>query len=164
MAKYRQVEGEVKWARFSLEPAFAQRQKRRTGARARGKQYEAKAGAAFAAEYAGRILLGPWIEYMDETGHHWCQPDGMLFNVHSGYITIIEMKYQHTPDAWLQLRRLYQPIVDFLFATPDQLWSTNIVEVVRWYDAQIGFPEPVRLTPALHLAHPRAFNVHIWNP
>lgn len=164
MAKHRQVEGEVLWAKFSTQPEFAKRQRRRSGARLRGKQYEAKVGAALAAEYAERLLLAPWIEFQDESGKHWCQPDGLLLNVQSGIITIIEIKYQHTPDAWLQLRRLYQPIVDFLFSTPDRLWSTSIVEIVKWYDPQVAFPEPIRMTPILHHAHPKMFNVHIWNP
>lgn len=164
MAKHRQVTGDVKWARFTTEPSFARRQRRRHGARARGKQYETRALAALADMYSERVLNSPWIEYLDEAGHHWCQPDSLLFNVEKGIITIIEVKYQHTADAWLQLRRLYQPILEFLFSTHDALWTINVVEMVRWYEPHTSFPESDRMCPIIHQAHLSMFNVHIWNP
>lgn len=164
MAKYRQVTGNVTWAKFTLEPEFAQRQRRRTGARLRGKHYEKRALAHLRAEYGPRVMCSPWIQYMDESGKHFCQPDALLFNVEKGSITCIEVKYQHTQDAWLQLRRLYIPILERLFATPDRLWHFPVVEMVKWFDPQVAFPEKITMAAVVHLASPRDFNVHIWNP
>jgi len=77
-------------------------------------------------------------------------------------ITIVEVKLQHTSDAWWQVKQLYLPIVATAF--PPDLWRYNYVEVVRWHDPAISFPENYRLVPDLLALGEDQFGVHILNP
>jgi hypothetical protein len=93
-------------------------------------------------------------------GPRWCQTDGLLFDVDRGLITLVECKYQHTSDAWWQLKMLYLPVLRTIFPG----WEFATVEVVKWYDPATKIPEPVFLLPDVGAAQPGKFNVHIWNP
>lgn len=108
--------------------------------------------------FGAAYRASPWIRFTDESGQHWCQPDGLL-DVGETLI-IVEFKYQHTLDAWHQLRLLYEPVVAHLH--PEH--SLAVVEVVKWYDCAVVFPEPVKLVKdvAAHLT--KDFGVHIWKP
>lgn len=108
--------------------------------------------------FGDKYLRAPWVEFVDETGKHWCQPDGLLQL--AKHLLIIEFKYQHTIDAWYQLRQLYQPVVQVLF--PDT--HIIVVEVVKWYDCALAFPEPARLLKDLAAHNSDEFGVHIWKP
>jgi hypothetical protein len=89
----------------------------------------------------------------------WCQPDALILQPRDGLLTIVEVKYQHTPDAWWQLRELYLPVVSLAFG-PD--WRIAMLEVVKWYDPHVSFPETPLLTPdPLRPPHGR-IGVHIW--
>lgn len=111
-----------------------------------------------AERFAGAYLPSPWIRFNDQTGQHWCQPDGLL-DTPDGLV-IVEFKYQHTIDAWQQLRLLYEPVISVLH--PDR--PLAVLEVVKWYDCAVAFPEAISLVadPALHRG--RGFGVHIWKP
>ncbi|HYE38144.1 hypothetical protein [Methylocaldum sp.] len=110
-------------------------------------------------------MPSPWLYYSDELGVHWRQPDGLLFDLKGGKIIIVEVKYQHTTDAWWQLRKLYLPILQHIF--PANLWEFKMLEIVKWFDGMVPWPEPTRL-----LAHPldaltipgKCTGVHIWTP
>jgi hypothetical protein len=45
---------------------------------------------------------------------------------------------------------------------PD-LWTYAFVEVVRWYDKDVSFPERIQLLPDVLLAESGRFGVHIFN-
>lgn len=100
----------------------------------------------------------PWMRFTDQTGQHWCQPDGLLEV--GGRLTIIEFKYQHTVDAWQQLRLLYEPVVAVLHPGA----AISVLEIVKWYDCAVAFPEPVRLVADVSSHQGRDFGVHIWKP
>lgn len=108
--------------------------------------------------FGAAYLPSPWIRFADATGQHWCQPDGLLSV--NGRIVIVEFKYQHTVDAWHQLRQLYEPVISVLHPGV----CTSVVEIVKWYDCALAFPEPVKLVKdvAAHLS--KDFGVHIWKP
>lgn len=108
--------------------------------------------------FGGAYLPSPWVRFTDAAGQHWCQPDGLLQTAHG--ITIIEFKYQHTIDAWHQLRLLYEPVIAILHPGVD----LAVLEIVKWYDCAVDFPEPARLVREVADHHGKEFGVHIWKP
>lgn len=91
----------------------------------------------------------------------WAQPDGLLFNIPAGRVTIFELKLKHTPDAWWQLRHKYAPIVS---AWLEGTYEVEVCEMVQWYDGQASFPEHVLLTPRPETLTQGVFGVFIWHP
>jgi hypothetical protein len=112
----------------------------------------------FAVRFGPAYQPSPWIQYRDGTGQYWCQPDGILHL--PDCLVLVEFKYQHTSDAWQQLRLLYEPVVRRLFPAR----QIAVLEVVKWYDCAVVLPEPVRLIsdPQEHTG--KEFGVHIWKP
>lgn len=106
------------------------------------------------------LLPGPWIEFVDSGKTRWCQPDALLVDPWDGRVIVVEVKYQHTERAWWQLRRLYGPLVKWLF--PGH--TVCLVELCRWYDPQTYFPESIHLLPEISAADPSFIGVHLWKP
>jgi hypothetical protein len=140
-----------------LPPPFLRKTKPR-GRKRQGVKYELFAQAMMAERFGGAYRPSPWIRFTDETGRHWCQPDGLLETPHG--LVIVEFKYQHTVDAWQQLRLLYEPVVEVLH--PGR--PVAVLEVVKWYDCAVEFPEPVRLVADITEHKGTQFGVHIWKP
>ena len=151
--------GRVLKAEFGI-PTFI-RKRRYTGRRAEGVRYEKKVQAYLREFYGDRYVDSPWLRFYAEGKWRWCQPDAVMFDVPRGVITIIEIKYQHTADAWWQVKQLYYPVLKVLF--PERLWSFEFCEVVKWYDPLVPFPERVVLAQEVSMPH-SAFKVHIWHP
>lgn len=151
--------GRVLAAGFSHPPFL--RRRRYTGRRAEGVRYEKKVQAYLLSTYAEKYVDSPWLRFYSGGKWRWCQPDAVMFDVPRGVITIIEIKYQHTADAWWQVKQLYYPVLRVLF--PERLWSFEFCEVVKWYDPSVPFPERVVLAQDVSMPHP-AFKVHIWHP
>jgi len=112
--------------------------------------------------YAPAYLASPWFQYLagDAPRMQWCQPDGLFVDFDAGKIVIVEVKYQHTLDAWYQLYR-YLTVVRHVFG---EIWDYSLCEIVKWYDCALAYPEPVQLLPDLAAAKPNAFHVHILKP
>jgi hypothetical protein len=104
---------------------------------------------------------GQWFRFCADERVRWCQPDGLHLDPRRGILTILEVKYQHTPDAWFQLRELYAPVVSRAFG-PE--WDVALVEVVKWYDPATQFPEKVIMCPDPLSAPTGRIGVHIWSP
>lgn len=152
---------DVQWAAFSAKPPPFIRPPRVKGARAAGLRYEAKAQQHFQALWGEYYVPGPWFRFGDGQGKvRWCQPDGLLFLPYTGKIIIVEMKLQHTSDAWWQTKWLYMPVLYKIF--PPRLWDYACCEVVKWYDPATLFPEQVRMLPNPAEARSDQFAVHIW--
>ena len=154
--------GRVLAAAFSSPPAL--RKRRYTGRRLEGVRYEKKVQEHLLAFYGERYLPSPWLRFFpagDGARWRWCQPDGLLFDFERGRITIVEVKYQHTSDAWWQVKQLYLPVLQAMF--PEKLWSFDFCEVVKWYDPAAPFPEKVVLALEVCMRHP-SFKVHIYRP
>lgn len=124
-------------------------------------RYEKKVQEFLGQLYGDRYLANPWLKFFSDGRWRWCQPDGLLLDPRKGRITIVEVKYQHTPDAWWQVRQLYQPVLEAMF--PAKLWAFDACEVVRWYEPWTVFPERVVLAQEVDMQH-LAFKVHIWKP
>lgn len=108
-----------------------------------------------------QLRLGQWLEFVDKSGKRWCQVDALMLDREKKVGIIYEVKYQHTSDAWWQLRHLYLPVLEA--AAPEIRWG--LMEIVHWYDPQVPFPERPVLTPEL-TSVPKAncVAVHILNP
>lgn len=108
------------------------------------------------------LLPGPWIEFQEQENPRprFCQPDGLLFDPWTGRIILLEVKYQHTPDAWWQLRKLYAPVIEYLFPH----YEVACVEVVKWFDPAVVFPERPALLKCPMEGDPSRLGVHIWRP
>ncbi|MAH46428.1 hypothetical protein CMI37_11390 [Candidatus Pacearchaeota archaeon] len=132
-------------------------------------RYERKAQAYVDEAAAGNYVPSPWLRFLSrvsesntETELRWCQPDGVLIDIFTGQITIVEFKLQHTSEAWFQTRQLYEPVLQSIF--PTGLWAYSVVEIVCWMDPDVAFPERFSFLPDINEARPGQFHVHIWNP
>lgn len=151
--------GKILWAEPSdTGPAFTRGKPRHRGSRANGVRYENWVHCHLKELFNECYTPGPWVRFGGDYDQvRWCQPDGLLFDVLGGVITVIEIKYNHTPLAWWQLRQLYGPIVQFLFPS----FHVQVCEVCKWYDCAVVFPEKVHPIRALEVCDRTAFNVHI---
>lgn len=136
---------------------------RKSGAKWQGVKYERKVQAHLVAKYA-TYVPSLWFLYYTEglSRVRWCQPDGLHFDFKKGIITIVEVKYCHTPDAYFQLKELYLPVVQAAFGT--ELWEYRLLEWVRWYDPVVNFPGRHFLRPELELVKDNEIGVKIWSP
>ncbi len=125
-------------------------------------RYEQKVHEHFLELFPSKYLPSPWVRFtnVEDTNARWCQPDGLIIDIEAGLISIVEMKYQHTSDAWWQLEKLYKPVLAVIF--PKQLWRLQCVEVVKWFDPATDFPVPIRMAESpIGVGD---FSVHIWKP
>ena len=156
---------DVRSARFlPAQPPFIRRSRAR-GRYAVGVRYEREVQEYLALFALGRPGLehraGPWLEFCDKRGKRWCQPDALLLDHEQKTGIIYEVKYQHTADAWWQLHWLYLPVLRV--ALPH--YVLGLVEVVRWYDPSVAFPERHDLTKNVgEVPNAKRIAVHIFNP
>jgi hypothetical protein len=134
---------------------------RRTGRRAQGIRYERKGHKHLQEVYPKSYVAGPWFRFwpVRTASPLWCQPDGLIVDLPENRITIIEFKLKHTPTAWWQTRKLYEPIVRHVFGLE---WDYAICEVVRWFDPRTQFPERFSFTKFPHEAPVGRIAVHLW--
>jgi len=157
--------GAIEWARPLEEPpAFARGRKRLKGRRGQGLRYEARAKEYLEGLFPEAFVPGPWFQFkcLGESKVRFCQPDGLLILPQEGKLVVVEIKLQHTSDAWWQLKWLYLPVLAAVF--PPDLWAHAPLELVKWYDCATAFPEPVRLRESPLGAEAGQFSVHIWAP
>jgi len=141
-----------------------------TRAQKDGLRYEKKA-----LEYLGKLLHdakdkiftlypSPWI--MFKTKHddgkqiRFCQPDAVLISNDASQIILCEIKYQHTSDAWRQLRLLYEPVLKFMYPRA----TIACVEICKWFDPHIQFPEHYYYAENPLEAIYEKLGVHIYRP
>jgi hypothetical protein len=156
----------VQWAHFVRDnQPFMRPQHKPTGKRLQGVKYETAAQAHIGSIAGGAYLASPWLKFSGNQGDKWCQPDGLLFDLERGIITIVEIKLQHTTDAWWQLRKLYQPVLESMF--PPQLWEFRVLEVVKWFDPLVRWPEDIvrieRISAQMKIPQ-YSTGLHIWKP
>lgn len=141
-------------------PSFV-RPQRRHGRRALGIRYEKAVQDYLEVRYGQSYIRSPWLHFAnDKDVWHWCQPDGVLLQHERRRFTIIEVKYQHTSDAWWQVEKLYRPVLEFLFPG----WECARCEVVKWFDGTIAFPEQTKLCEEIGAVPFGFFGVHIYKP
>ena len=129
----------------------------RRGSRAAGARFERKVQGHLRGSRPLSYRSSPWIFFNHK---RWCQPDGLDVDEEAHRITTVEFKLQHTSNAWHQTRRLYEPLVKFIFG---EEYTYNILEIVKWLDPHVAFPERFEILdePFLNMRND-AFHVCIW--
>lgn len=150
---------------LSSPPPFSRRRKKR-GARRRGELYEAAAHKEFSTcfPWGAQYIKSPWFQFYerDSPRPRYCQPDALLVFPELRRLLILEMKLQHTAAAWWQVCQLYKPVLEWMFLPG--AWEICCVEIVKWFDPAVAFPERPAMVPDLLAVEPGRFSVHIWNP
>jgi hypothetical protein len=57
------------------------------------------------------VMIGPWFEYHDATGRHFCQPDALIYDIECDTFCIIEVKLSDFALAERQITQLYAPVL-----------------------------------------------------
>ena len=128
-----------------------------------GIKYEAKAQLELVGRYGHDYMPSQWIRYRSGDGRiRWCQPDGVLVDRGTKTLTIVEIKYNHTANAWWQLFKLYLPVLERLF--DGHGYEFRCVEVCKWFDPAVQCPARPRLRDSLESVQTNEFAVHIWSP
>lgn len=158
----------LQWAELRWEGPFGPStfEPRTDAVRAAGRRYERKVHRRLGEVY-GATSLGPlytpgqWIEFRErgQSRNRWAQPDGLLLDLSRGLLTIVEVKLRHMVKAWWWLRHIYQPLLSFIFPS----WGIALLEVVRYYDPCVTWPEDVRLVREPDLLRAGQCGCHIWN-
>ena len=110
------------------------------------------------------LKLSPWIMFRQGTDPsrriRFCQPDAVLISKDYSRISIIEIKYQHTNEAWKQLRLLYEPVLKFIYPSS----SIACLEICRWFDPHAFFNEHYYYSDDPLSALPDKLGVHVYHP
>lgn len=158
------------WAQFAPEPPFASSSLRVTGAKRQGLNYEKRAQAYVEMQLAQKRISNPDLEYMKSPwlcfkalGNNgrtsYCQPDGLILDLAERHCVIVEIKLQHTAEAYWQVRKLYQPVLQVIYPT----FTFSALEIVKWLDPHIKFPEAFKFAEDIWYNDQVKFGVHIFN-
>lgn len=158
--------GEVSWAEFRRESPFGPTPRGRpVGAKGAGVSFERRVHKALLSRFSepsGVYVPAPWIAFVTRNSPRlrFAQPDALLLDLSRGHITIVEVKLRHTQAAWFSLRWLYEPLLRTIYGNS---WSYSVLELCKWYDAHMPWPEPFKLVKdPLALAR-NEFGIHIWS-
>lgn len=134
-----------------------------TAAQKAGLRYEAKAQLHLR-ELLTDYCPSPIFYFIDDNGSRKCVPDGIYLPRKFGDpIFVFEIKTQHMPEAWFQLRKLYEPVVRAKFP----LSPVGCIEVCRSFDPEMQFPEKPVLLDDIQQAvrrETRSLGVYVWRP
>ena len=133
-----------------------------SAAKENGLRYENKVQRFLNECFDARYIPNPRIEFRDDLGPRVCFPDGILLA--PDRLVIFEIKIGHMPEAWWQLKRLYEPVLREWRGTPSQ-----VVEVVKSYDPAVPFPVGIELIDNLQEwvkdeTKMDSFGVFVWKP
>jgi len=133
---------------------------RGNNARANGHRYERKVVHYLDRECIGWFMPALWFRYTCGRFHRWryCQVDGLWLQPTRKLAVVVEVKLRHTPDAWTQVRKLYEPVVKHILGPT---WDYTALEVVNHYDPSTKFPEKLYFLDNLNKITPSKFHVHI---
>jgi hypothetical protein len=138
----------------------------KTAAQKAGLAYEEKVQEYLVGTLSKCYLPAPYVDFKDATGPRTCIPDGILFT--SSGLVIFEIKSQHMPEAWWQLRRLYEPVLRCYLNTYGIRPDLFLLEICKSYDPQMPFPERPTLVydiqSFLDTAKDKEFGVFRWKP
>jgi hypothetical protein len=116
-----------------------------TAAQKAGLRYEDRIQEALSRRFTDLFQSNVRLFYRDGRGPGGCIFDGLLMAGKS--VTIIEIKLQHMPEAWWQLRKKYEPVV--------RAWPVlegrrvYLLEICRSLDASMPFPEPLNVVQSI---------------
>lgn len=107
----------------------------RTAAQKAGLRYEKKILAALQEQFGPRFQESPTIYFEDQESSFRCIPDGLIRGLRG--TLILEIKSQHMPESWWQLRKKYEPVLRWMF--PGQ--PVLLLEICRSLDISMPYPE-----------------------
>lgn len=107
-----------------------------------GLRYEKDVHLFLRGVWKERYRPHPWVQFFTPEGRRYCCPDGLVINVAGDHVIVVEAKLSHTSDAWWQLRKLYQPVLQVLYGPTVKI---DVLEITRNYDPGTPFPEKVEL-------------------
>lgn len=111
-----------------------------------------------------RGLCNPWLMFRlvgdSASSIKFCQPDFLLLSEEARRCIIVEIKLSHTADSWKQLRQLYEPVLTHILP----LYSFALVEVCKWLDPHLAFPERFYYEENVFNAQEGKFGIHIYKP
>jgi len=113
----------------------ASQQSGTTAAQKSGLRYEAKVQRELDSRYGKRYFPSKHIHFRDQRGWNTAVPDGLLCGFE--WVAVIEIKSQHMPESWWQLRRKYEPVVRVLLPHDRII----LVEICRALDKDMPYPE-----------------------
>lgn len=157
--KFRGVTGKVYSASVigSMEPLPGSTESQKAGLR-----YEQQVNEHLKS-CGGLFIFQPKVQFRDDSGARLCVPDGIIY-VGNGRLAVVEIKLQHMPEAWWQLKRLYEPVVRSMRDAREVI----CLEVCRTYDPVTPFPCETSLVydleDFLHEATCDKFGVMPWRP
>lgn len=62
---------------------------------------------------ASSVLSEQWIEFEDDNGHGYAQPDHLI--IEPSRVVIVECKLSQNDAAWDQLLLLYRPLIETIY-------------------------------------------------
>lgn len=132
MAETRKIEN-LKWVAPARDAPFKP-QRPSSGAKLQGWQYERRFEKYLKkCRFKGELYCGAWFEFEDQNGHGFAQPD--FFILGEKRILIFECKLTHNGRGWIQLHRLYGPLLREFFERP-----VAKVQVCKNLRAEMRYP------------------------
>lgn len=111
-----------------------------TAAQKAGLRYERKVHIAM---QDGPLASSYYIEaplfFVSTRGRQNCYPDALV--LHPLYVGCIEIKSQHMPESWWQLRKKYEPVLRMIYPAS----RIVLLEICGSYDPSMPYPEAVTL-------------------
>jgi len=158
--------GEVYSAAFCSAPLFTTTPVRHTKSQKDGIRYEQRVQKHIQRLVGGleefELLLNPWILFHTRrdgpTAVNFCQPDILL--VERTKVTIIECKLAHTNDSWIQLRKVYEPVLKQIYK--DKKFA--LLEVCKWFDPHTPYSETFYYCEDVLKAEEGKLGIHIHKP
>lgn len=114
-----------------------------TAAQKAGLRYEKKVLAELSDTLQRFLHIFPTIAFEDANGPGFGVPDAVIVDNHG--VCVIEVKSQHMPEAWWQLRRKYEPLVRAIH--PGE--KIHLVEICRSLDCDMPFPETLKVVGSI---------------
>lgn len=152
--------GEVERVRpLAGVPPFALGKRRAKGAKAAGLRYEKRVRQELEAQFGPAASFRYWLEFYQKGTYKrgLCELDALI-QLRDGVLCIIEAKIKHTSDAWWQLRKLYQPLIQTLYPEHRVL----VCEVCKFLDPAVPFPEPIVMVTSPDELDCDGFGVCMW--
>ncbi len=111
-----------------------------TQAQKAGLRFEAKVQLSLTELLGDGYIPSPYLEVTTEKYEHRALiPDGIY--IYDDLVTVVEIKRQHMPESWWQLRKLYRPAVKKL----PTINRVNLLTVVQSFDPAMPYPEDVEM-------------------
>lgn len=154
--RFRGITGPLREVR--LQPREYVRQHGMTSAQEAGRRYESQVQRYLEDLFLAHYIPEPIISFTDNGLYRTIRPDGVL--IERDFVVIFEMKYQHCPEAWWQLEKLYKVALGDLYHRP-----ISLVEICRTFDPATPFPCEFEFVPDLESwvsVYRPSFGVYQW--